>query len=79
VERVETVIAAEANSQAPLNDLARTTQHFEDALHDATTDGTSQESPLLEPGEKESAGSSAAVALQGGDRDGSAHEIKSGK
>ena len=41
VERVETVIAAEADSQAPLDDLARATQHFEDTVNDATTDGTS--------------------------------------
>jgi hypothetical protein len=58
---VETVIAAEADSQAPLNNLARATQHFEDAVHDSMTGGASQESPLLEPGAKESAESSAAI------------------
>ena len=40
VERVETVIAAEADSQAPLNDLARATQHFEDAMHGVTSEGS---------------------------------------
>jgi ABC-type transporter Mla subunit MlaD len=61
VERVETVIAAEADSQAPLNDLARATQHFEDAIHDVTSEGLSREaSPGT--GSEGSAGSSGAVA-----------------
>jgi ABC-type transporter Mla subunit MlaD len=61
VERVETVIGAEADSQAPLNDLARATQHFEDAVHDVTSEGVSREaSPGT--GSEGSAGSSAAVA-----------------
>jgi ABC-type transporter Mla subunit MlaD len=62
VERVETVIAAEADSQGPLNDLARATQHFEDAVRDVTPEGAAEEKPLLEPGAKETAGWSAAVA-----------------
>jgi predicted PurR-regulated permease PerM len=62
VERVETVIAAEADSQGPLNDLARATQHFEDAVRDVTSEGAAEEKPLLEPGAKETAGWSAAVA-----------------
>jgi hypothetical protein len=37
VERVETVIAANAHSQARLGDLERAAQHFEDAVHDAST------------------------------------------
>jgi predicted PurR-regulated permease PerM len=64
VEKVETVIAAEADSQAPLNDLARATQHFEDAVQDASTNGARRERPLLGAGEEESAGSSAAVHFQ---------------
>ncbi len=79
VERVETVIAASADSQAPLDDLERATQQFEDAVHDASTNGASRVSLLMEPGAAESAGSSTAAALGSGDRDGSAHEIKSGK
>jgi AI-2E family transporter len=47
VERVETVIAANADSQARLGDLERAAQHFEDAVHDASTKGACQESPLL--------------------------------
>ncbi len=43
VDRVETVIAANADSQAPLDDLERATQHFEDAVHDASTNGIGQE------------------------------------
>jgi hypothetical protein len=61
VERVETVIAAETDFQAPLNDLARVTRHFEDAVNDATPDDASRGRPLLE----ESAESSGATALQG--------------
>jgi predicted PurR-regulated permease PerM len=53
VERVETVIAANADSQAPLDDLERATQHFEDAVHDASTNGACQERPLsLQPRRK---------------------------
>jgi ABC-type transporter Mla subunit MlaD len=57
VERVETVIAASADSQAPLDDLERATQQFEDAVHDASTNGASRVSLLMEPGAAESAGS----------------------
>jgi hypothetical protein len=39
VERVETVIAEKEDSQAPLNDLAQATQHFEEALNDASANG----------------------------------------
>jgi ABC-type transporter Mla subunit MlaD len=56
VERVETVIAANADSRAPIDDLERATQHFEDAVHDASTNDNYQERSLLERGEKESAG-----------------------
>ena len=56
VEQVETVIAASADSRAPLDDLERATQHFEDAVHDASANDNYQERPLLERGEKESAG-----------------------
>ena len=62
VERVETVIAEEEDSQAPLNDLAQATQHFEDAVRDVTSEGAAEEKPLLELGAKETAGWSAAVA-----------------
>ena len=61
IERVETVIGAEADPQAPLNDLARATQHFEDAIHDVTSEGVSRDaSPGA--GSEGSARSSAAVA-----------------
>ncbi len=62
VERVETVIAANADAQAPLDDLERATQHFEDAVHDASTNGACQEGPLLGRSEKESAASSPAAS-----------------
>jgi predicted PurR-regulated permease PerM len=61
VERVETVIAANADSEAPLDDLERAAQHFEDAVHDASTNGACQESPFLRRRE-ESAGSSLAAS-----------------
>jgi predicted PurR-regulated permease PerM len=51
VERVETVIAANADSQAPLDDLERATQHFEDAVHDASANGACQERAFLGQGE----------------------------
>ncbi|HEX9724689.1 MAG TPA: AI-2E family transporter, partial [Vicinamibacteria bacterium] len=62
VERVQTVVAANADSRALLEDLERATQDFEDAVHDASTTGACQETPLLPGrGEKESAGSSPAT------------------
>ena len=54
VARVETVIAANASSQASLGDLERATQQFEDALHDASANGNCPVRPLLGNGEKES-------------------------
>ena len=62
VERVETVIAAEADSQAPLNDLARATQHFEDAVHEASA--ISQEESLPEPEAAEGPGPSTPASVR---------------
>jgi len=54
VERVGTVIAANASSQVSLGELERATQQFEDAVRDASADGNRQERPVPGDGEKAS-------------------------